>query len=187
MIRDMDAGVGSVPTTGTADGAGLRSDFRPDDRITTTDRLAADRLGADRCAADARPSIADLLKSLRDETTALIRQEVALAKTEMNEKAAKAARNAGYMGAGGVLAHAGVFVLLLALSALLYAGLVKAGLSHMTSGWLAPLIVGAVVAVIGYALIQKAISAFRHETLVPEKTVESLKENQQWLSHKATA
>ena len=88
---------------------------------------------------------------------------------------------------GGVLAHAGVFVLLLGLSALLYWGLVEAGLSHYVSGFLAPLIVGAVVALIGYALIQKAISTFKHETLVPEKTVDSLKENQQWLSHKATA
>jgi hypothetical protein len=182
MIRDMDAGVGGDPTTGTADGTGFRSDFRPDDRITTTGRMASER-----CATDTRTSIADLLKNLRDETTALVRQEIALAKTEMNEKAAKAARNAGYMAAGGVLAHAGVFVILLGLSALLYWGLVEAGLSHYVSGWLAPLIVGVVVAVIGYALIQKAISAFKHETLVPEKTVDSLKENQQWLSHKATA
>jgi len=184
MIRDMDTARGepvSDPACGT--------DFRPDDRITTADRVVAtDRLSsAASCATDGRPSIGDLLKSLRDETTTLVRQEIALAKTEMNEKAAKAARNAGYMGAGGVLAHAGVFVLLLGLSALLYWGLVEAGLSHYVSGFLAPLIVGAVVAVIGYALIQKAISAFKHETLVPEQTVDSLKENQQWLSHKATA
>jgi len=183
MIREIDT-VRGEPVT---DPAACATDFRPDDRVTTTDRLAADRLAADRCATDTRPSIGDLLKSLRDETTALVRQEIALAKTEMNEKAAKAARNAGYMAAGGVLAHAGVFVILLGLSALLYWGLVEAGLSHYVSGWLAPLIVGVVVAVIGYALIQKAISAFKHETLVPEKTVDSLKENQQWLSHKATA
>jgi hypothetical protein len=174
MIREYETATGE-PVVGTTPA----SDFR------TQDRMAADRCPP-AIASDHR-SIADLLKDLRDETTTLVRQDVALAKTEMCEKAANLGRNAGYMGVGGVLAHAGVLVLLLGLSALLYAGLVEAGLSHMTSGWLAPLIVGAVVAIIGYILVQKAISAFKHETLVPEKTVNSLKENQQWLSRKATA
>ncbi|MBA3312360.1 MAG: phage holin family protein [Planctomycetaceae bacterium] len=174
MIREFEntTGDGAVQPAATAD-------FR------TESRLAGDRCPPERM--DDHRSFADLLKNLRDETTTLVRQEVALAKTEMSEKAAKFGRNAGYMGVGGVLAHAGAIILLLGLSALLYAGLVEAGLSHMTSGWLAPLIVGAVVAIIGYALAQKAINAFKHETLVPEKTVKSLKENQQWLSNKATA
>lgn len=166
------------------------SDVARDEPAVDPNFRTAERLSGDRCVTnrttDHRP-IGELIKELRDETTALVRKEVALAKTEMSEKAAKYGRNAGYMGIGGILAHAGAIVLLLGLSALLYAGLVELGLSHMTSGWLAPLIVGAIVAVIGYALAQKAISAFKRESLVPEKTVDSLKEDQQWLRRKVTA
>jgi hypothetical protein len=157
---------------------------------TTTDFRTEQRLAGDQCPPERmgdHRSFGELLKDLRDESTMLIRQEVALAKTEMSEKAAKYGRNAGYLGAGGALAHAGLIVLLLGLSALLYAGLVELGLSHMTAGWLSPLIVGGIVALIGYILSQKAITAFKHESPVPEKTINSLKENQQWLSHKATA
>lgn len=131
-------------------------------------------------------SIGELLKDLRDESSTLIRQEMALAKTEMSEKAAKYGRNAGYLGAGAALATAALIVLLFGLSALLYHGLVELGLENYVAGWLALLIVGAVSAAIGYALIQKAINAFKHEPVVPEKTVASVKENTQWLQRKAT-
>jgi len=132
-------------------------------------------------------SIGDLLKNLRDESSTLIRQEVALAKTEMSEKAAKYGRNAGYLGAGAALATAALIILLFGLSALLYHGLVElVGLDNHIAGWLAPLIVGGVSAAIGYALIQKAINAFKSEPVVPEKTVASVKENTQWLQRKAT-
>lgn len=175
MIREYETARGEpvVEPVGTAGAAEFRTEFRATERVTT-DRT------------DSR-SITDLIKDLRDESSALIRQEIALAKTEMSEKAAKFGRNAGYMGAGGILAHAGALILLLGISALLYWGLVEMGLSHMVAGWLAPVIVGLVCLAIGYAMAQKAISTFKHESLMPEKTVDSLKENQQWLSRKATA
>jgi uncharacterized integral membrane protein len=173
MIRDYETSR-SEPLTEPVGGVEFRNEFR------TTERVVGDGVGESR-------SITDLIKNLRDETTTLVRQEIALAKTEMSEKAAKAGRNAGYMGVGSALAHTALIILLLGLSALLYHGLVEMDLSNMVAGWLAPLIVGAIAAAIGYALIQKAISAFKRETLVPEKTVDSLKENQQWLSRKATA
>ncbi|MGC1275808.1 MAG: phage holin family protein [Planctomycetaceae bacterium] len=173
MIREHE----TLPGEPTMEPMG--SEFR------TAERIEAERIGmAGR--ADGR-SLTELFKSLRDETTLLVRQEVDLAKTEMSEKAAKAGRNAGYIGAGSVLAHAGAIVLLLGLSALLYYGLVEWGMSHMIAGWLAPLIVGAVIGLIGYVLIQKGVSTLKHESFVPKKTVDSLKENQQWLSRKATA
>jgi fucose 4-O-acetylase-like acetyltransferase len=159
-------------------GTDLRSDFRAAECATTTDRIA-DR-------SDSR-SITELIKNLRDESSTLIRQEMALAKTELSEKAAKLGRNAGYMGVGSALAHAALILLMFGLAALLYHGLVEMDVSNMLAGWLAPLIVGGVAAAIGYALIQKALNAFKNESLVPEKTVDSLKENQQWLSRKATA
>lgn len=172
MIREYETAGGQPVVEKT-------TDFRTEQRMTA-DHCPPERMGDNR-------SFAQLLKELRDESTMLIRQEVALAKTEMSEKAATYGRNAGYLGAGGALAHAGLIVLLFGLAALLYWGFVAAGLGHMISGWLAPLIVGGVVALIGYAMAQKAINTFKHESPVPEKTINSLKENQQWLSHKTTA
>ena len=139
-----------------------------------------------RIETDDNRSIGSLLRDLRDETTLLLRQEVALAKTEMSEKASRYGRNAGYLAVGGVVAFAGVLFLLLALTVGLYALLVAMDLSHYVAGWLAPLIVGAVVTAIGYSLVQKAITAFKHETPVPERTKESLEENTRWLQHKVS-
>jgi xanthine/uracil permease len=129
-------------------------------------------------------SATDLFKELRDEVTRLVRQEVALAKTEMSEKTSRWTRNGAYLAAGAAIAFAGFTVLLLAAAAGLYVGLVAAGLSHATAGWLAPLIVGVIVAAIGYGLIQKAISTFKHESAVPERTVQSLADNKQWVKEK---
>lgn len=129
-------------------------------------------------------SLTNLIKELRTETTTLLRQEVALAKSEMSEKVSRISRNSAYMAVGGVIAMAGLIVLLLALSAGLYVGLVAAGLSNMNAGWLAPLIVGVVTAIIGYVLIQKAISTIREESLIPERTKETLKDDTQWVKEK---
>jgi xanthine/uracil permease len=131
-------------------------------------------------------SIPDLLKDLRDEGTTLFRQEILLAKQEMSEKMGRVGRNLGFLAAGGLAAYAGVVVVLLALSALLYVGLVEMGLSHMMSGWLAPLIVGAIVALIGFAMMKKAQNTLSEETAVPERTRQSLQEDKDWIQQKVS-
>lgn len=129
-------------------------------------------------------TVVELIKQLRDEGTTLFRQEILLAKQEMSEKVARVGRNVGYLVAGGLVAYAGVVVILLALSVLLYTGLVAAGLSHFVSGWLAPLIVGGVVALIGFGLVKKAQHALADESAVPERTTQSLHEDKQWIQNK---
>lgn len=129
-------------------------------------------------------SIADLIKELRDETTMLVREEVTLAKTEMSEKVNRVTRNAGYLVGGSLVAFAGLIVLLMAGSAGLYVGLVAAGLTHYTAGWLAPLIVGGVVVAIGYAFLQKAISTLKHESVVPERTAKTIQDDKNWMKQK---
>jgi NADH:ubiquinone oxidoreductase subunit 6 (subunit J) len=131
-------------------------------------------------------SLTDLLKELRDETMRLFRQEVALAKTEISDKAATTGRNVGYLAAGGLVAYAGALVLLFACVVGLYAALVAADVSHMTAGWLSPLIVGGVVLAIGYALVQKAIATLKSESLTPERTVETIQENTNWIKEKVS-
>jgi hypothetical protein len=67
---------------------------------------------------------------------------------------------------------------------LLLVGLLRAGLSEGVATWLAPGIVGLVVAGVGYALVQKAKSTLSRESLAPEKTIQSLKEDKQWTQEK---
>lgn len=129
-------------------------------------------------------SITDLFKDLRDETVVLVREEVNLAKTEISENVNRLGRNGAYLGVGALIAFAGLIVLLFAASAGLYMGLVAADVSNATAGWLAPLIVGGVVVLIGYALVQKAISTLKDAPLVPERAVRSVKEDTNWVKQK---
>ena len=117
-------------------------------------------------------SLGELFTELARETGTLVRQEVQLASTEMTHKASRAARDVGFLAVGGLVAYAGV----LALLAAAVLGLTAAGLD----AWLAALIVGIVVAVIGYALVQRGLSALKRESLAPRQTVETLKEDAQW-------
>lgn len=143
-----------------------------------------ERVGPDDRTGEARDrSITSLLKELRDETTTLFRQEIALAKTEMSEKASKAGKNAASIGAGAAVMMAGALVLLLGVAALLYWAFVALDMSHYVAGWLAPLIVGGVTALIGYGMMQKGVSTLKRMSPVPEKTVDSIKEDKQWLQN----
>lgn len=128
-------------------------------------------------------SIGQLLKELRDETTTLLRQEVDLAKTEMSEKASRVGSNIGSLAMGGAVAFLGALALL---AAVVY-GLTSLLDQFMSLGvavWLAPLIVGIVLAVIGYNLVQKALQTLKQESVTPRKTTETLQENKEWLKAK---
>jgi len=47
-------------------------------------------------------------------------------------------------------------------------------------GWVAALLVGVVVAGLGYVLLQRGLEALKHADLTPHRTVDSLKEDSQW-------
>lgn len=128
-------------------------------------------------------SIGQLLKELRDETTTLLRQEVDLAKTEMSEKASRFGTNVGALAMGGAVLFLGALALL---AAVVY-GLTSLLDQFMSVGvaiWLAPLLVGLVLAGIGYSLTKKALDTLKQESLAPKKTAQSLQENKEWLKSK---
>jgi xanthine/uracil permease len=128
-------------------------------------------------------SIGQLLKELRDETTTLLRQEVDLAKTEMGEKASRVGTNLGSLALGGGVALLGALALL---AAVVY-GLTSLLDQFMSLGvavWLAPLIVGVILAAVGYSLIKKALETLKQESLAPRRTTETLQENKEWLKSK---
>ena len=123
-------------------------------------------------------SLGDLFSDLSRETTTLVRQEVQLAKAELTQSATEAARGIGMLVAGGVVAYAGLLFLLLAIMF----GLIEAGLD----AWLAALIVGLVVVVIGAVLVLRARESLKPANLAPRRTVETLKEDQEWAKEQIT-
>lgn len=130
-------------------------------------------------------SIPMLLRELRDQAATLLRQEAALAKAEMSEKASSAGRNLGFLLFGALTAFAGFVILLMAAVAGTSIGLAHLGQGH-NAQWLAPLIVGGLVTLIGIAFVQKAKSSLRGTSVVPERTVRTMKENQQWIASKVS-
>src|SRR5688572_9377416 len=129
-------------------------------------------------------SIPALLRELRDESTTLLRQEVALAKTEMKENVSRLGSHAARIAVGGFVAYAGVIVLLIGIGHLLGALLIRAGLDEQVAQWLAPTIVGLIVAIIGWMMLSKAKHAIAHDGLAPKQTIESLRENKEWAQSK---
>lgn len=122
-------------------------------------------------APDAR-SLGDLFSDLTREVGTLVRNEIALARTEMSLKLSRAARHAGLIALGAVVALAGVFTL--AASVVLV--LIRAGMS----AWAAALIVGLGLAGVGALVATRALAALREEDLKPTETIETLKETTAW-------
>jgi xanthine/uracil permease len=90
----------------------------------------------------------------------------------MTEKATEAGKNIGFLIAGGAVLYMGLLFILAAVAILL---------ATVIPDWLAALIVGLVVAVIGLVLVQRGRAALKQTTLKPEKTIESLKEDKEWV------
>ena len=123
-------------------------------------------------------SLGDLFSDLSRETTTLVRQEVQLAKAELTQSATEAARGIGMLVAGGAVAYAGLLFLLLAI----VFGLIEAG----WDAWLSALAVGLVVVVIGAILVLRARESLKPANLAPRRTVETLKEDQEWAKEQIT-
>ena len=122
-------------------------------------------------------SIGDLFSELASETSTLIRQEMALAQTEMTQKATKAGKNVGYLAVGGAVGYAGLLAMV--------AGVIM-GLSYLIPAWIAALLVGAVIAIASYVLISSGLTALKNMDVKPTATVETIKEDAQWLKNQVT-
>jgi len=120
-------------------------------------------------AAD-RP-LTGLLTELAQETTTLVRKEVELAKAEMSEKVNQATAGAVSLAAGGMVAFAGVIFLLLAATF---------GLAKVMEPWLAALIVGGVVTLIGIVLVSMGKSKLSARNLQPNRTISTLQDDKRW-------
>jgi hypothetical protein len=124
-------------------------------------------------------STGDLVKELSREVSQLVREEIALAKAEMAEKARHAGTGAGMLSGAAVLGLAAVGGSMATLILLLDLAM---------PAWLAALIVtvayGAVAAVLALRGKQRVVEA---TPPAPEQTIESIKEDVQWAKTRATS
>jgi hypothetical protein len=119
-------------------------------------------------------SVGQLMSEIATDLSALMRQEVELAKAEIKIEASKAGRGAGMLGGA---AYAGHLVLLFGTLALVFAIGSQIGL-----GW-AALIMTAVWGVIAAVLALRGRDQLRRVHPKPERTVQTLKEDAQWARH----
>lgn len=118
-------------------------------------------------------SLGELFSELASETSTLVKQEVALAQTELTQKATKVGKNVGFLVVGGAVAYAALLAFI--------AGLIIILGNALDNHWLAAFIVGIVIAIAAVVMIMSALSALKTTGITPTQTVETIKEDAQWL------
>jgi uncharacterized membrane protein YqjE len=136
----------------------------PDD----SGRTAAHTTGA----AGHDASLGELFKQLAQDSTVLVKQEVALAKAEMRENLKSMGKDVAFLAMGGAILLVGVLVLTAFLVALLG--------DALDNYWLGALIVGLIYAIVGAVLLMKGKNNLQHDDLKPEQTIATLKEDKRW-------
>jgi hypothetical protein len=116
--------------------------------------------------------LGDLFTGLTYDLSTLVRKEIDLARTETLEKVSQATRSVVFMVAGGMLASAGLIALIIAAAV---------ALANVMPFWLSTLVVGLLVLIVGAVLVQSGRSMLSNISIVPEKTVESIKEDTEWV------
>ncbi len=122
-------------------------------------------------------SVGELISELSSDLSSLVNHEVQLAKLEMSKMMSVAMKNALSIAIGGAIAYAGLLAVM-AMAILL--------LAFAMPFWVASLIVGAVMLIIGGAMLIKGIHTFKEMNFVPEQTVETIKEDKRWLKNQTS-
>ena len=114
-----------------------------------------------RAQAESTPSLGDLLSDITRDVSTLMRQEVELARAELQQSAKNAGKGAGMFAGAGVAGH----MVLLFLSIALWWGLGSA----MGHGW-AAVVVAVVWALIGAVLVARGRSELRRMSGLSQTT-----------------
>ena len=117
-------------------------------------------------------SVGDLLGDLYQGVSNVISLEIELAKTEISQKASRVGKNVGFLVAGGAVAYAGFLALIFAIIAIL---------ATFMPIWLSALIVALLVLAAGGALVWSGIKTLQQESPAPQRTLETLKEDKEWM------
>ena len=122
-------------------------------------------------------SFGEMFADLSRDFKTLVHQELQLARIEMSQKAVKMRKGLVLAVGGGLLAYGGF----LAVIAGIVLGLVASGLPP----WLAALVAGVVLGGLGYLLVYSGVASLRPQALTPHHTIDTLKEDAQWLRTQA--
>jgi hypothetical protein len=116
--------------------------------------------------------VGDLLKQLSQETATLVRQEMALARSELERQGKRAGRGAGMLGGAGATG-------LVTLGALTATVIALLDLAMAT--WLAALITTLVWAAVTAALALQGRNEIKQATPPAPQTVDTVKEDARWV------
>ncbi len=116
-------------------------------------------------------SLGGLLGELARETSALFRKEIQLARTEVGQKLSQAGSGIAEIAVGGAVAFIG-------LQCLIAAAVI--GLAYVVELWLSAVVVGIAVLLIGFAVLKMGTGNLRARKLLPERTIESIKQDRDW-------
>lgn len=126
----------------------------------------------------AEPTLTQLVGELMSDAKELLRQELALAKHEIAEEVSKTKTALISLGSGvGVAALGGLLLILM--------------LVHLLNAftdlplWACYGIVGGILAIAGIAMILVGKNTMSRIGVVPQQTVETMKENVRWIKQKA--
>jgi hypothetical protein len=115
----------------------------------------------------------ELVKELSEEASALVRQEVQLAKIELAEKGRAAALGGGLLSGSLLFGY---------LSLVLFSAAAVLALTLLVEPWLAAVIVGAFYLVLAGVLYFVGRSRLREAgSPVPRQTVETIREDAEWI------
>jgi hypothetical protein len=125
---------------------------------------------------ETEPSVTSLLSGIVDDAQKLIQQEIALARREFADELNKTKEATASFGIGAGLAAVGAILLSFMFVYLLHEE------AHLRL-WLSYLIVGAILAIGGIAFLLIAKAKASEISLVPRQTIETLRENVQWIKN----
>jgi len=125
-------------------------------------------------------ALGDLLSQLISQTSILVQREIDLARTEMSQKIAQAGRGARLIAFGSALAYAG-FLAIIATAVIV---LVQYALLPW---WVATLVVGVASLIVGLLVALGGSRALQPQHLVPQRTLQMLKQDADWARERTTS
>jgi putative superfamily III holin-X len=121
--------------------------------------------------------ISELVRHLLDQVSTLFRQELSLAIAELSRSLTALIVGATSVAIAGALLFAGLLVLLFA---------AVTALALVLPAWLAAVIVGVIVLLIGASLLGVGVSRFRAATVPPKRSGESLRKDKDVLTGRSS-
>ncbi len=118
-------------------------------------------------------TLPELLSVMTDDIGTLVRKELELAKEEMRGEVRRAGKAGGVLGAAGFVGYLAVLMLVFAAAW---------GLDAILPTGLAFLIVAVVLGIVAAVLASAGRKRLKAVNPKPEQTIETLKEDAQWLS-----